>query len=88
MKVFFMPRTATEKITTYIITKEERIMKEGYDPKSINRSILLRLLRDRRVSLGEKLKIVEPMRGKSDEEKERTAANLILDLLSRDDQNP
>lgn len=63
-------------------------MKEGYDPKSINRSILLRLLRDRRVSLDEKLKIVEPMRGKSDEEKERIAANLILDLLSRDDQNP
>ena len=63
-------------------------MREGYDPKSEKRSILLKLLTEKGYSTDTKLKIIEPMRGKTDEEKERMAAHLILKYSSNEEQTP
>ena len=62
-------------------------MKEGFNPDRKNRSILLRLLRDKRLSTDAKQKIIEPMRGNSDEEKEKMAAHLILEITKYEDKN-
>ena len=63
-------------------------MQEGFDPKNEKRSILLRLLLEKGFSAKQALKIIEPMRGKTDEEKERMAAHLILKYSSNEEQTP
>ena len=62
-------------------------MKEGYNPKSEKRSILLRLMREKDIPLDTAREMVEPMRGMPEEEKERIAEHLILNLLSQTGDN-
>lgn len=55
-------------------------MKKGYDPRSIMRTKLLRACLDKGMTAQEILKIIEPLKGMSDEQKE-IKANEILQQM-------
>ena len=55
-------------------------MQKGFNPKNEKRSTLLKLCLEKGISLDTQLKIIEPMRGKTDAEKEKIAEQLILEV--------
>lgn len=61
------------------------MLKEGCEPGTERRGVLLRTLMDRNVSLNTIETMTRPMRGKSPEEKERMAAEILERFLA---ENP
>lgn len=61
------------------------MLKEGYEPGTVNRTKLLETFTARNVSSSTAEKLTRPMRGKSPEEKERMAAEILERFLA---ENP
>ena len=59
-------------------------MKKGVRPGTENRTALLQWLLDRKTSLDDMSTIIHPLAGKSDEEKELIAAQILKDLKSKE----
>ena len=59
-------------------------MKEEYNSSAIQRCMLLQAGLDLGIKNSEMLKLLEPMRGKSDEEKEIIAAELLKKLKAKE----
>lgn len=60
-------------------------MLKGLNPKRKNRSLLLKKCTELGMSNAMILNLVEPMEGKTDEEKEQIAADLLEELENRQD---
>ena len=55
-------------------------MKKGLQPNTENRHKLLRLCKEKNMSAATVRQLVEPMRGKTDEEKEHIAKQLLQSI--------